>query len=135
MFSWSFLDFAAKHHLLIDKYWHNLPSWRFSFRHPKGGFGGIEVFKEGDEEIKVSGYWWLDDYDKGIRRGRRHESGVLNVNSFVMLDLLEDVLNKLVSWPLDSWTEEAHGLGDSWKKHFCKEEFERIYDYPNLKLG
>ena len=31
--------FAEKHNLLIDKYWHQFHSWRFSFKHPKGGIG------------------------------------------------------------------------------------------------
>lgn len=135
-FSWAFLNFAAKHHVVVDKYWHDLPCWRFSFRHPKGGLGCIGGFREAENQIKVFGYWWLDDFDEGTRNSRRHESESSEVESSVMLDLLEEVLDRLVSWPLNSWTEIARGLGKSWKEHFSKEKFEQqISNYPVLKVS
>jgi len=133
-FSWAFLNFAAQHHLRVDKYWHDFPSWRFSFRHPKGGAACIEVFREGDTELSVSGYWWIDDYDQGTRHSRTYKSEVFTVDDIEMPDLLEVILTTIVGWLLDSWTDVNRDLGDSWKKCFTKEQFELELDnYPCLK--
>lgn len=133
-FSWAFLNFVAKHHLQVDKYWHDLPSWRFSFRHPKGGAACIEIFREGETQVRVIAYWWMDDYDQGTRSGRTYRSEILTVDSAEMAELLEETLHKLVSWPLNSWTDVSTGLGESWKRSFTKEQFELEVDsYPNLK--
>jgi len=133
-FSWAFLNFAAQHHLRVDKYWHDFPSWRFSFRHPKGGAACIEVFREGEKQLSISGYWWMDDYDLGKRSGRIYRSETLTVDAVKMADLLQVTLIKIVGWLPDSWTDVNTELGDSWRKNFTKEQFEReVDDYPRLK--
>ena len=132
--SWTLLNFAAAHHLRVDKYWHHFPSFRFDFRHPKGGVAAIEVFREGETTLSVYAYWWMDDYDQGIRSGRRYQSEILTLDSIKLEDLLEETLTTVVAWPRDSWTDITSGLGDSWKRHFTKEQFElQINDYPKLK--
>lgn len=131
-FSSAFQNFAATHNLRIDKYWHAFPSWRFSFKHPKGGLACIGVFKEGESEISVYTYWWLDDYDEGKRFGRTQPSGILPLNTIQMSELLDKTLDMLVAWPMDSWSDTATGFGDSWKQ-FTKEQFLRLSDdYPTL---
>lgn len=133
-FSWAFLNFAAKHHLQVDNYWHDFPSWRFSFKHPKGGAACIEVFREGETQVSVYAHWWMDDYEQGTRSGRTYQSEILTVDPSEMADLLEETLTKTVSWPLNSWSDVTTGLGDSWKRIFTKEQFERQVDnYPSLK--
>jgi predicted MPP superfamily phosphohydrolase len=133
-FSWAFLNFAAKHHLQVDNYWHDFPSWRFSFKHPKEGAACIEVFREGEAQVSVYAYWWMDDYEKGTRNGRTHQSEILSVDAIEMSDLLEETLTRTVSWPLNSWTDVTTGLGDVWKRTFTKEQFEdQVDNYPNLK--
>jgi hypothetical protein len=132
-FSWAFLNFAAAHHLRVDKYWHDFPSWRFSFKHPKGGLACIEVFKEGENQVSVLAYWWLDDYEQGTRSSRKHESETFDVESMDMAGLLNESLNTLLSWQRDSWTEVTTGLGESWKKAFSKEQFTiQMEEYPVL---
>jgi hypothetical protein len=129
-----FLNFAAEHHLRVDKYWNDFPSWRFSFRHPKGGVACIEVFREGETNLSLSAYWWVDDYDRGTRSSRVYRSEVLIGDSIKLEGLLEETLTTVVAWPLDSWTDVNTGLGDSWKRTFTKEQFERqVHDYPSLK--
>jgi hypothetical protein len=133
-FSCAFLNFAAEHYLRVDKYWHGFPSWRFSFQHPKGGAACIQVFMEGEKQLSIFGYWWMDDYDQGRRRGRKYQSDTLTVDAIKMADLLEVTLITIVGWPLDSWTDVNTELGDSWKKSFTKEQFEfEVDNYPHLK--
>jgi hypothetical protein len=61
--------FAEDFNLKIDQYWHQMPSWRFSFKHPKDGIACIEVMKESVTAIKIYSYWWIDDFEmvQGIR--------------------------------------------------------------------
>jgi hypothetical protein len=133
-FSWVFVNFAAEHHLRVDKYWHDFPSWRFCFRHPKGGAACIEVFREGETHLSIFGYWWMDDYDQGRRSVRKYRSEILTVDAIKLADLLDLTLSTIVDWPLDSWTDVNTEFGDSWKKNFTKEEFELEFDnYPRLK--
>lgn len=133
-FSWAFLNFVARHNFQVDKYWHDMPSWRFSFRHPKGGAACIEVFREGEKQVSVLAYWWMDDYEQGTRSGRTYRSEILTVDSTEMADLLEETLRKTVSWPVNSWTDVSTGLGESWKRSFTKEQFElQVDNYPGLK--
>jgi hypothetical protein len=130
-----FERFAEKHNMKVDKYWHEFPSWRFTFKHPKGGLACIEVMKEEKAEFKVYGYWWLDNYNKGTRSSRKYESKILQIERADMRDLLEDTLEKIISWPLDSWTEVGTGFGLHWAKTFTEEQFGRLSDtYPTLKV-
>lgn len=101
-FSWAFLNFVTKHHLQVDKYWHDFPSWRFSFRHPKVGAACIEDFREQETQVSIAAYWWMDDYDQGTRSGRTYQSEILTVDSTRMAELLEETLRELVSLPLNS---------------------------------
>ena len=78
-------------------------------------------------------YWWLDDYDEGKRFLRKQQSEILVLDALRMSDLLRETLNALVEWPLDSWTEVATGLGDTWRHSFTKEQFLKLCDeYPRL---
>ena len=133
-FSWAFLNFAGKHHLQVDKYWHDMPSWRFSFRHPKGGAASLEVFREQETQVSVVAYWWMDDYDQGTRNGRTYRSELLTVDSAEMADLIEETLRKLVSWPLNHLDRCKYRTGRMWKRGFTKEQFElQVDNYPSLK--
>ena len=122
-FSWAFLNFAADHHAKIDKHWHGFDSWRFSFRHSKGGAACIEVFREVETGISVSAYWW-DDYANGTRSATVFRSETRTVDSFEMSNLLEQTLREVVAWPVNSWTNVTEGWDYSWKKDFTKEHFE-----------
>src|SRR5262245_14965727 len=79
--------FSSKHDLLVDKYWHQFPSWRLSFRHPKGGVACLEVMKE-EDGIKIYSYWWLDKYDEFTRYSKRTESDLIE-RALMTVDLLE----------------------------------------------
>lgn len=132
-FSESLVGFADEHGLRVDKYWHGLPSWRFSFRHPQTGNACIEVSKE-DQGLRVYSYWWYDDFERGARFGRTFKSEILNLDVKGMSGLLIATLEEILSWPLSSWTEITEGLGDSWRSNFSKEQFAALDDkYPTLK--
>jgi hypothetical protein len=35
-------DFASRHRLRLEKYYHEAPMWSFPFRHPNGGVAKID---------------------------------------------------------------------------------------------
>lgn len=123
------LKFAQQHNLKINKYWHSLPSWRFSFKHPNTGLACIEVMAEGENSLKIYAYWWIDDFDNGIRYSKKYESLVIHKDQ---LDSeLEIVFDDVIKWELESWTEITHGLKEVWSQTFSKENFLKLNEkYP-----
>ena len=59
-------DFVAKYGLVLDKYYHDGPSWDLRFGHPQGGNASIQVMNAGDV-ARLSTVWYLDDYDQFAR--------------------------------------------------------------------
>ena len=111
-----------------------MPSWRFSFKHPKGGIGCIEVMKESATEIKIYSYWWIDDFENATRYSRSSETNVLTLGDVELRNLLQDALTLLLSWPLNAWTEITTGYAQAWsgytKEDFSK--FEGAYPLPKV---
>lgn len=126
-------QFASRHHLMLDKYYHDSPSWRFNFRHPKGGVASIDVMKESDDSLKLHGYWWLDDYDKFTRFLRRDESEAFNLNSVNLNELLEEKFKAILAWELGEWTQVATGYENSWKPFGRKWIEKDVERYPEPK--
>ena len=122
----TFLTFAAEFNLTVGRGSVDAVSWYFSFQHPKGGIGRIEVCRDGEHEVNVHAYWWLDDYEQGTRFCRRSQSGPQSVDKLQTPALLRRTLSSMVSWPSDSWNETVTGLGESWKRNFTKEEFAHL---------
>ena len=126
-------EFASRHHLSLAKYYHQSHSWRFNFRHPKGGVASIEVMKETDDSVKLYSYWWHDDYDTFTRYAKRDESGLLEAGK-LSANLLEKKLKEILSWELGEWTETATGYEEHWKpygREFIEKDVER---YPRPKV-
>ena len=122
--------FGAKHNLMLEKYWHEFPSWRFSFRHPKGGVACLEVMRDSPSSIKLYRYWWIDDYDNFSRYAKRDETQRYELATPNLKQILEEQFSGLLSWDKDTWTQVATGYESSWKRH-GRESFERdVARYP-----
>ena len=121
-------QFASEYNLALERYYHQEHSWRFNFRHPKGGAASIEVMKESETQVKVYNYWWLDDYDKFTRYAKQSGSEVLEreqVNS----NLLENHLREILSWDIGDWTQITTCYEEFWKHHgrdFIEKDVERF---------
>jgi len=127
------IEFAQKRNLLLEKYWHSNPSWAFSFKHPKGGAGRLEVMLENNGLMKVYGYWWMDDYYKGIRYSKGHQSEFIPV--IEVPALLEQFFKLILDWNLDNWTEITKGYKQVWHPIYTKKQFTQLYEkypLPNL---
>lgn len=123
--------FGHEFNLTIDRYWHRLPSWRFTFKHPNGGLGCIEVMKTGESEIKIYSYWWLDDFDKGTRYSRHMESETYRLQDLQLYNLLGTELKLLVTWRPGDWTNISRGFEEAWSS-YKKEDFLSFNDSYSL---
>lgn len=125
--------FAKNYNLLIEKYWHGFPSWRFSFKHPKDGIACVEVIIDNANKIEIYGYWWIDDYDKGIRYGKRYKSGLIQVGQIP--SFMEGVFREILNSEFNSWSDIAEGFKEMWHRDYSKEQFIKFndkYPIPNL---
>jgi hypothetical protein len=126
--------FGARHNLMLEKYYHESPSWRFNFRHPKGGVASIDVMRDSPDSIKIARYWWVDDYDTFSRSLRTEESQSYQLNDIDVNDILEDQLEQVLSWEKGTWTQVATGYERFWKpqgRKFIERDVER---YPQPKV-
>ena len=110
-------EFASRHNLSLEKYWHQISSWRFNFRHPKGGVASVDVMKESDNCVKIYNYWWIDDFDKFTRSARHDETKEYKIESANLNDILEEQFKKILSWQLDEWTEIVSGYEPHWSPY------------------
>jgi hypothetical protein len=123
-------EFARSRNLLIDKYYHDEPSWSLCFNHPQGGQAKISIlYKESDAAILVS-MWWRDDYESFTRSVRRgNEKDCPRVPEQVRT-LLERELEEVLSWRDGDWTKVVGGYENPWKR-YTREEFESMTpDWP-----
>lgn len=91
-------NFGSKHDLLLERYYHSAPCWKFNFRHPKGGAGSIDVFKESEDSLKIYAHWWIDDFDNFARFLRTEETPAFEVDSVNLAETLEKQLRRILSW-------------------------------------
>ncbi len=127
-------QFASRHNLMLDKYYHESHSWGFNFRHPKGGVASIDVTKESDDSVKIYGYWWLDDYDKFTRFLKRDESEEFDLGAINLSGLLENKFKEILSWELGEWTQVATGYEEYWKPQGRKWIEKDVERYPKPKV-
>ena len=126
--------FAAKHNLMIDRYYHDSPSWRFAFRHPKGGVATVDVMREPNDSIKLYSYWWIDVYDKFTRFTRMQEGATWKIGQGDLALLLEEQLRTVLSWQPGEWTWEMKGFEKPWgiaPREWVENDFMR---YPVPKI-
>lgn len=126
-------QFAEKYNLLVEKYWHGIPSWRFSFKHPKSGIGCVELIIDNFNSIEIYGYLWIDDYDKGTRSGKTYKSGFIRLAQAP--DILYETFNKILGWEFDSSFDVTDIAKNSWHQNYNKEQFLKLNDkYPIPKI-
>jgi len=122
-------EFAQRHNLRIEKYYHQSPSWSFLFRHPKGGIGQIEVQRASEATISIVSDWWYDDYDAATRFIRSASVGPVPLNS-ELASGLEKALSELLSWRFGDW-HERHTAYTIWRKTWTREQFQKLLaEYP-----
>jgi hypothetical protein len=122
-------DFALRHNLRLTKYYHQWHQWDFTFRHPHGGVGKINVMKESESTIKIGCGWWMDDYDEGTRSGKSGVAKVIPVDGVDCEVKLSEALRQTMGWNIGEWTTITPGFADCWHR-MSRETFEDLSLYP-----
>jgi hypothetical protein len=123
-------EFAAKHRLEIDKYYHDGADWTFRFAHPLGGNAQIQVIKESESRLSVA-CAYKDDYDSFSRFIKHETANSVSIAPENLLPALERALKTALSWRDGQWTQVATGYQYSWGQ-YTKEEFEKMQ--PKYRL-
>jgi|SRR5581483_2837202 len=122
--------FARQHNLKLERYYHDAPVWQFTFRHPAGGIGKIEVSRHGEEKIRPSLAWWFDDYDTLQRHTKIVVENELEMKPELITRDLEAALRLILSWKFGQWDNTYKG-NDVWKRTWTRDEFVKLLDqYP-----
>ena len=128
------IEFAQRRNLRMEKYYHQSPSWDFTFKHPQGGVGKIEASRETDTSLSLHCIWWHDDYDRVTRSLKRLKGEPLLREPQALRDALEKSLKTILSWQFGQWDDEYGGYHD-WKSHWTKAQFDSQMDlYPVPKI-
>jgi hypothetical protein len=123
-------SFRERHNLDLEKYYHEEPSWSFTFRHPSGGIGKISVLRSRLDELDLDCSWWYDDYDTMTRHIRRSRKEHLSAEVELIHEELERFLKLILSWKFGSW-DEIHSGNKAWQKMWSREQFLHLLEkYP-----
>jgi hypothetical protein len=127
-------DFASRHNLLLEKYYHEAPMWSLGFSHPAGGQARLDITRTKDNALSLGASWWLDDYDSFTRSIRTKESNSLESSGEALTGALEKLLREVLGWKRGAWTQVATGYKGIWDKVWTKAEFEKLAEqWPRPK--
>ena len=127
-------SFAAEHNLLIEKYYHDGPSWDFIFQHPLGGFACINVEMVDEEHINMCAAWQFTDFKRGEYYDKHTEQAKFPIDNEVLLTELTDMLGQVLSWESDD-LELIARRDPGVQERITEDEFqELIQRYPIPKL-
>jgi hypothetical protein len=124
--------FGERHNLRLEKYYHEEPSWSFTFRHPSGGIGKIGILSRSTEGegFDLNCSWWYDDYDSLKRHIKSFRKDHLPANPDILSEELERCLALVLSWVFGNW-DEVHSGNKTWKKNWTREQFLGLVErYP-----
>ncbi len=124
-------EFASRHNLMTERYYHGSHCWMFGFRHPNGGIGSIDVMRESDETIKIYTHWWIDDFEKFARFLRTEET--VEQEFMNLADVLEEQFQKILTWQISELTKVETDYEPYWKP-YKKELQNYVEQYPSPKL-
>ena len=124
-------SFAQRHNLLVDRYYHDSPSWTFRFNHPRGGQASVGVSCNAGETASIYSTWHVDDYDRFTRSIHWRKPRAVSKDANALLEDLELELSAILAVPLGQWNQVADGYANVWGR-YTKDEFEKLQpSYPD----
>ncbi|HET8696255.1 MAG TPA: hypothetical protein VFO94_02140 [Gammaproteobacteria bacterium] len=96
--------FATRHRLLLEKYPKQNHAWHFSFRHPAGGTGLIQVLLGPGDLVLVVGARNLLDFDKFRARSFAWNRGTIALSDPALPRVLTSLLREMVELPMERLT-------------------------------
>jgi hypothetical protein len=124
-------SFAERHHLLVDRYYHDSPSWTFRFNHPRGGQGSVGVSWNAGEIASIYSSWHVDDYDRFTRFIHWRKPREVSKEANALIEELERELSAILAVSLGQWNQVADGYANVWGR-YTKDEFAELQpSYPD----
>jgi hypothetical protein len=123
-------DFAYRHNLMVDEYYHEAPVWSFRFRHPKGGGAAVYVERLNDATVQLNGAWYIDEYEtftRHLKWGPKHNICLEEID---LKNELEAFLTAIVGWEKQDLTPHPNYKG-VWSA-YSKEEWSKIFSPERL---
>ncbi|MGA3080838.1 MAG: hypothetical protein ABSD44_05600 [Terracidiphilus sp.] len=127
--------FAKRHNLLLQKYYHDAPSWSLCFLYPSGGVARIDLNRKSEHIVRISGIWWVDDYDSCTRSIKETDSIECEPIVSKVEPHLIKILKSVLSFTPGDWSQVATGYEKYWHKTWTREQFDRLNShlpYPQL---
>ena len=117
------INFSKKYNLLIDKYPHQTPTWNLRFTHPKGGEAYIEVSKNVEDIIAISGHWFVDNYEEFKKYIKGSAPALIPLAQKKLLgNYLTKELGAMLVWEKGTWSSVSEGYEKDWGR-YSKEKF------------
>jgi hypothetical protein len=128
------VEFAQRHNLLLEKYYHEAPMWSVEFSHPAGGQARLDIARSKDQRLLLSATWWIDDYDTFTRSIRTNDAVAVAASDQPLVPELEKLLGEVLAWRPGAWTQVATGYKSIWGKAWTKAEFKNLAEqWPRPK--
>lgn len=123
--------FATRHHLLLDRYYHDCPTWTFRFNHPRGGQASVGLSCHAGPSALIHSSWHVDDYDRFTRFIHWRKPREVSKDEQAVTEELERELSVILAIPLGQWNQVADGYSNIWGR-YTKDEFEKMTpSYPD----
>ncbi len=96
--------FATERGLRIERYYHQLPSWEFCFKHPAGGSAYVEMRRVDDDVFRLHSAWWIDDRRNRKRRSHHVTSQDYRVEGTDIRQVLAEAYDAVQAWKREALT-------------------------------
>ena len=90
--------FTSERNVMITKYLHNTPAWRFAFENPRGGQGAIDLWRIDERRCRINAVAWIDDEETDRRDLRTRASVEFEATEARIVEELNCALDELMSW-------------------------------------
>lgn len=129
------LKFAKEYNLLIDKYPYQTPVWNLRFAHPKTGEAYIEVSKNVEDMIGLSGHWFIDNYEEFKKYIKASAAILLPVAQKKLLcQYLIRELGAILVWEKGAWSSVSKGHERDWGRYSKEKFYEMKNKLPTPKI-
>jgi len=123
-------EFATRHNVAVDEYYHESPSWSFRFQHPKGGCATVHVERLNDSTVRLNGAWYVDEYETFTRHFKLGSNHDLLLEVIDLRNELDATLKEIIGWERGDLTPHP-GYKKVWSI-YSKEEWNRIFTTEHL---
>ena len=126
------LAFAKERGLVVERYYHESPTWTLGFGHPNGGQAKLDITCNDDDTIQLQSFWWIDNYKQFTRSLRDGVFRVIARDAEQLSVTLDECFKEVLSWEIDQWSKLVSDFKPYWSS-ISEDVFERSSNrWPRL---